>query len=623
MRMLIVAVSVLAALAQSVAAQVVVNPRITTGASVDCSSAEAVVKQILKPDMTDEQKAVACWRFMLDHFYHWYPPYEDTSPEPVRDFAKAMNSYGFGPCFANAPVLTDLWEAAGLRTRSWTITGHSIPEVFYGGAWHMLDADARAWHRKANEQIASVEELAGDMNLFTNAPGKSDPFYPFGAPDVAVKPLDPWGPASKMMDLYASKRDNYRYNKRAVLGHPMYVALRQGETLSYGRDNQGKWFVFDKLPKEKIEKGPIEVAGKYTYGSGALTWKPDLKKIKQDDLLWMGSENVQLKDGKLLAVDAGKPAVAVFRVFCPWVLVEAKATVTGLGAEAPAAGAEGDARFQISTDGGHAWATVSSNNLSAVVAGKYEYLFRVNVGQGPIESVAFDNAFQVSQLSLPVLKPGKNLVTVFRGPDEGVVQLVLIGNKAAKERYVFESKGLNTPKALTAVKKEEPGYVIYKLTAPTSLNAISVGGNISISRGPVPFVQAEYSLDGGKSWKQAFKMEKNANNDNTQFEEDVKVVLPGNTSREALFKFTIAGDSSHAPGLVYGGVEAVRLYGYYQLPQPAGVKLAVDLAWQEKTGENWQDKKTHEVVEKFPQEFTVDASGQDVRFKSVTFAQAE
>ena len=76
--------------------------------------------------MTDEQKAVACWRFMLDHYYHWYPPKEECVPEFVRDFANAINSYGFGPCFVNAPVLTDLWEAAGLETRSWTITGHSI-----------------------------------------------------------------------------------------------------------------------------------------------------------------------------------------------------------------------------------------------------------------------------------------------------------------------------------------------------------------------------------------------------------------------------------------------------------------------------------------------------------------
>ena len=112
----------------------VINPRITTDSSIDTSSAEAVVKQILRPGMTDEEKAVACWRFMLDHFYHFYPPREPDTAGDSRDFQKAINSYGFGPCFYNAPVLTALWEAAGFKHRSWTVTGHSIPEVFYDGA---------------------------------------------------------------------------------------------------------------------------------------------------------------------------------------------------------------------------------------------------------------------------------------------------------------------------------------------------------------------------------------------------------------------------------------------------------------------------------------------------------
>ena len=148
-------------LATAAAGGQVVNPRITTDSSIDTSSAEAVVKQILRPGMTDEQKAIACWRFMLDHFYHFYPPREPDTAGDSRDFQKAINSYGFGPCFYNAPVLTALWDAAGFKHRSWTVTGHSIPEVFYDDAWHMIDADARAFHRKKDGAIASVPELAG------------------------------------------------------------------------------------------------------------------------------------------------------------------------------------------------------------------------------------------------------------------------------------------------------------------------------------------------------------------------------------------------------------------------------------------------------------------------------
>ncbi|MHC4917178.1 MAG: hypothetical protein ACYTGB_16990, partial [Planctomycetota bacterium] len=192
----------------------VVNPRVTTDSSVDTFSAETVVKQIVKPGMTDEQKAVACWKFMLGHYYHWTPAKEIDVSTDVRDFAKAINTYGYGPCFQNSPVLTALWEACGFETRCWTVTGHAIAEVKYGGKWHMLDADARGYHKKADGELAGVRELAGDQKLLVDPPGgKSEPFYPFGAPDKEVKPFVFWGPPSKMMDLYLSKKNNYQFNR--------------------------------------------------------------------------------------------------------------------------------------------------------------------------------------------------------------------------------------------------------------------------------------------------------------------------------------------------------------------------------------------------------------------------
>jgi hypothetical protein len=662
MRLMLVSLAVLV-LSSAAAAQVVVNPRITINDSIDCSSAAEVVKQIITDKMTDEQKAIACWQFMLNHFYHWFPPIEDTSTEPVRDFAKAINSYGFSPCFGNAPVLTDLWEAAGFKTRSWTISGHSIPEVFYGNAWHMIDADARAFHRKADGQIASVDELGHDAKLLTNpAGGKSDPFYPFGAPDQDVSPLIPWGPPSKMMDLYLSTNDNYPYNKRAVSGHAMYLALRQGEELTLSPDNVGKWFefiapttVWKRTPtpgaatiETKLDKGPASIDGKLTYGNGTLNWKPDFAKIKPEDLLWAGSANVQLKDGTLIAADASKPAVAVLRVYCPWVLVAADLSIDAATSEAMA--------IEVSTDGGKSWFVASPlagggnawNLLSPLpaadpaaaaagvapapaakpktAAGCYEYLLRVTLKNGAINNLKVNNTFQVAQLSLPTLKVGKNAVKVFRGPDEGVVALVLPEEKAAKERYIFETKGLTLATGknpLTAAKREEPGYVVYKLTAPDALKAISVGACAVLDKGDRPSVTAEYSLDGGKTWKQAWKLAKNTNGQNAMFEEDAKIDLPDNASKEALIKYTITGDSSFDRGMQFGGVRSIRCYGYYKLAQTPGAKMMVDLNWVEESGNARADKGLHQLVDKFPTEFNVDCAGEKVMLKSIVFKLAE
>jgi len=601
----------------------VVNPRITTDSSIDCSSAQAVVQQITKPGMTDEEKAVACWTFMLDHYYHWYPPREDNVPTDVRDFAKAINSYGFGPCFVNAPVLSALWVAAGLETRCWTITGHSIPEVRYGGAWHMLDGDARAWHRKADGQIASVEELAADPKLFTEPAGKSDPYYPFAAPDVAAKPLEPWGPPSKMMDLYLSRKDNYRYNRRAVLGHPMYLTLRPGEKISLSREHVGKWFKFGGMPESAVTNGPIDVSRTITYGNGTLAWRPELGGGALDQLLWMGSSNVTRKAGTLVPDKAGEAAVAVFRTWCPYVLVDATMAL-GLSADVEIG------KVEISLDGGAAWTELpppasiagaggaASYELAPHVSGRYEYLIRIVWYKGAVESLAFESTFQHAPLALPRLKAGVNKVTLLRGPDEGVVQLVLGNNKETKDRYIIDKQGLVDPlKSIQPAVYGEPAHVVYKLTAPHALTALSIGAQLSMDVGTNQHFTARYSLDGGKNWQDVWRIADNANNHNSQFEMDEHVTLDNPAGvREALVKFDMRRNSK------YFSVAGIRLYGFYKQPQPERAKLGVTIAWQERRGEQWTERTHSLATGTFPHTFELSCAGEAVRLSRIEMSPA-
>lgn len=603
----------------------VVNPRVTTDSSIDTFSAQTVVRQITKPGMTDEQKCVACWKFMLEHFYHWTPVREPDTAGDVRDFAKSINSYGYGPCFQAAPVLTALWEALGYETRNWTITGHAIPEVKYGGKWHMIDADARGYHKKADGSIASVRELAKDAKLLTDPPGgKSKPFYPFGAPDVKVKPFVFWGPASKMMDLYLSKKNNYQYNRRAVMGHPMYLTLRQGESITLNRANVGKFVKPAKIKPEGVKfykGGPREVSGKYTYGNGKLLWKPDLKKIKAGELFWLGSKNVSLKDGKVIPAKAGEPAVAVFRVWCPYALVETKVTL-GMATAGPD-------KLEVSFDGGAAWSEVAipgwkgseiqvaQCDPTKFVTGRYEYLLRVPV-KTALTHISFDNTFQLSEMALPRLKVGKNKVTVLRGPDEGHVQLVRAKGKPRKARYLFKSEGLEA-KGLRPAKRDcSVAYAVYKLTAPASLTAISVGANMTMDPGKAKqYIEALYSIDGGTTWTSLWKRPNHRNWGNSQFEMDKRVALKNEKNvKEVLVKFEMARGSK------YFGVNSIRLYAFYKQPQPAGAKLAVDFAWEEKAGDKWTAKKKSVVVSKFPHEFEITCAGEAVRVKSITMTPA-
>ena len=134
---------------------------------------------------------------------------------------------------------------------------------------------------------------------------------------------------------------------------------------------------------------------------------------------------------------------------------------------------------------------------------------------------------------------------------------------------------------------------------------------------------AEYSLDSGKTWKQAWKLAKNTNDQNAMFEEDVKVDLPDNASKEALFKYTIAGDNSFDKGCQFGGIKSVRCYGYYKLAQTPGARLLVDLNWVEESGNARADKGFHQMVGEFPQTFDVECGGTKVTLKTIVFKQAE
>ncbi len=616
------------------AGSVVVNPRLTSDFSIDTSSAESVVRQIIKPGMSDEEKVLACWRFMLDHFYHWHPPQEDSVPGEVHDFAKAMNSYGYGPCFVNTPVLCALWESAGFESRAWRLSGHTVPEVRYNGAWHMLDADARGWHRGQDGQIASVEELARNPSLFLLPTGRSDPYYPFAFPDVVSAPLTPWSQPSKMMDLFHSVEDNQILNHRAVTGHPMHLTLRPRETVILAASNQGawnrtgRWYLpqhIEKDDRSALQSGPVDITGALGYGNGELLWRPDLTDARTLDLLWLGSGNVKAGKGGLEPDRENNEGLAVFRVWSPYVMVGGRIAMQ-IGATIV-----NNPVFEISTDGGYIWGPLTIDkwdlgsgpgsqaaevDVSSRVAGKYEYLLRVHLGKTPLAAAEFATTFQLAPLSLPKLRPGRNRVTAFRGPDEGHVQLVLGEQQLAEARYHAKASGVMSTGRIEPRNTGEPCAVIYKLTAPAALTAISVGGRLTMERAENQFVEASYSLDQGKTWQPVWRQANTSNSQDPEFEIDKRLSFTNPAkAREALIKFTLQRNSP------FCSVTGIRLYGFYREPQPEEkARLNVEIVWQERHDKLWTERKLRLVVSRFPQEVELACDGEEVRLEKISLA---
>src|SRR5882672_10779960 len=153
----------------------VYSPRVLVKGQVDTSDLNTLARGIYDQAHADtpREKAEAIWRFFLTDgrfvkpgfWYHiagW--AYEEPQGE-VLDPVKLLNSYGFGLCYHIAPLLEAAWKAGGFEdARTWFLTGHTVAEVFYDGAYHYFDSDMMGYNSVdtgalKKRPVASVHQL--------------------------------------------------------------------------------------------------------------------------------------------------------------------------------------------------------------------------------------------------------------------------------------------------------------------------------------------------------------------------------------------------------------------------------------------------------------------------------
>jgi len=340
----------------SAAQRTVDGIHIWTDRSVDFFSRETMLKSIIKPEMTNEQKAVACYELVRSRIFHFCRP-DDNDPMRV------LNVYGYALCGTIQHTLVWLAQGtfgpeggrpAGLSSRKvsnpetfraaaggWLIDsmyrldgarppaklGHSWCQLFYNGRYHYLDAHAGFYVYTADgKHIASIDEISGDPTLVTDPVKKSDPFMPCdnGRPE-----------------FFYRVAGSHRGRPVEKTAHSMALRVRPGETLV---------FHFDKLPggyfkrsrswkgqwlPDYYKEGPhLRTQGKQTksyrhYGNGEIIFEPDLTKAGFKESI-VASENLacQADDGKpgLHPKDATKPASATFAFKSPYPMVGGEVT---------------------------------------------------------------------------------------------------------------------------------------------------------------------------------------------------------------------------------------------------------------------------------------------------------
>ncbi|MBM81812.1 MAG: hypothetical protein CMJ78_14645 [Planctomycetaceae bacterium] len=216
----------------------VINPKVTTDSSIDASSPASVARGLIKPNMSDREKALAIWYFLADQFY-WRSNPRDFVPRQTTnrcDPVVLLNCYGYSECSFLGPLEAAYWRAAGLKARK-VRNGpkgkifHSLGEVYYDGDWHLFDLTEMAFYLERDDKtIASGQDICDDPGLALRMVGR-----------------DGLNPSHQRGDYVASKFGQMFGGGTTALPGDRYLgytfppAQTMGGTLAAGQTFQRNW----------------------------------------------------------------------------------------------------------------------------------------------------------------------------------------------------------------------------------------------------------------------------------------------------------------------------------------------------------------------------------------------
>ncbi len=402
----------------------VYNLKLLTDASPDYSDLPSMVRSITSKWNTPEEK---CWAM----FYWNHIARRQTMPmvlhgmaltDPIRQF----NDYGYTMCSTIAGINCSIWDAMGLKSKYWDISLHTVPEVEYGGRWHMYDNSMSALYTLCDgKTIAGVEDI-GKEGACEASGGKTEPGHI--ARYHCLMSTSPKGFLTGA-DTIRSVDEEYRcFNPNGLKyrsyfydwdrGHRYILNLRDNESYTRYYTNLGKTAEYyvpnnGKDPEKTNERYKIR-------GNGVRTFKPagKLTAIAQ------AAVNIaDLPDGGVAPATAGQPGDLVFKIEGANVITALK-----LKAQMLRQSAADLNRISISTVNGLAWKEVWQNDqtggaprdvelkLIDEVNGAYEVLVKVSLlGQAQLRQIEFETTTMLNSKTQPQLKLGRNEIYVGAG----------------------------------------------------------------------------------------------------------------------------------------------------------------------------------------------------------------
>lgn len=372
---------------------IIKEPRVVFEGTTPIDSAEDILGAVLKGKDDDQEKAVALWDFVRTARQHYYPSQQGSETE---DPVKLANVYGYGYCDDAATALAWLATAAGYEARVWDLNGHVVPELFYGGGWHMLDPDEEVYYFDDQGKIASVDWLAAHPETISNLQGGKR------------------AATARLAEYYRTTNDNHLEKAdKEIKGpiHRMAFSLRPGEEITISAEPSGKFF-----SAQYYWSHP-------PHGMGRWLFDPKL----EDGTFQIGAnqaENLQAKKGQLALGKADQEGSLSYEFSLPYPMLDGEVT----GRVQVAEGAKFSLEF--SADGktwkevaeirgplqGTDWrASLTSCFPSGYGAPLYRCFLRLKIPAGEVNRVritgyqiSFD--LKVAPKAGPILQPGPHQV---------------------------------------------------------------------------------------------------------------------------------------------------------------------------------------------------------------------
>ena len=576
----------------------VYNLKVVTDAAPDYSDLPSLVRSATANWPAPEEK---CWAM----FYWNHLARRQTAPmilhgmaltDPIRQF----NDYGYTMCSTISGINCSIWDAMGLKPKYWDISNHTVPEVEYGGRFHMYDNSMTALYTLCDgKTIASVADI-GAVGACEASGGRNEPGHI--AKYHCLMSTSPRGFLTGA-DTIRSLDEEYRcFNPNGLKfrsyfydwdrGHRYILNLRENESYTRYYHSLGRtaeFFVPNSNGKDPEAANPRY----HIRGNGVWKWRPVQTPFNS-------------RSGSIFKIDGANVITALKIHFKVWKPVQ-------------------QASIAVSTSNGLTWHEVwrsepgfvlersFDKQLISEVNGAYEVLVKVSYGGGQLSELEFETTTMLNSKTQPKLLLGRN--TIYIGAGEQTESIVVWPDLQGTnyKAHVVEEKNIATKAkhpgymgVMYAAKPKEEAYVVFRVDAPHDITGFTYGGRL-YNRAPKSHIDFQHSFDGGKTWTRSYSLTNTAQPWDVIHYETLKAVPAG--TRSVLFKYSLEGSASGSDAC---SLYAVRMEVNHKPDEAAFHPIDVTFNWSERQADYSLVERSHtEHVTSLPHRYTINVGGAD------------